>query len=92
MTTFSFKRLIALLRKEWIQVKRDAMTLRIIVALPIAFLVVLSALHSPYLDAFQRPAGQAFLLAMLAIMGCSYVWMRRLLRLPGLERVRLNDA
>jgi ABC-type multidrug transport system permease subunit len=35
MTTFSFKRLIALLRKEWIQVKRDAMTLRIIVALPI---------------------------------------------------------
>lgn len=35
MTTFSFKRLLALLRKEWIQVKRDAMTLRIIVALPI---------------------------------------------------------
>jgi len=25
-------------------------------------------------------------------MGCSYVWMRRLLRLPGLERVRLGDA
>jgi len=35
VTTFSFKRLLALLRKEWIQVKRDAMTLRIIVALPI---------------------------------------------------------
>jgi ABC-2 type transport system permease protein len=35
MTTFSFKRLFALLRKEWIQVKRDAMTLRMIVALPI---------------------------------------------------------
>ena len=35
MTTFSFRRLLALLRKEWIQVKRDAMTLRIIVALPI---------------------------------------------------------
>jgi ABC-type multidrug transport system permease subunit len=35
VTTFSFRRLLALLRKEWIQVKRDAMTLRIIVALPI---------------------------------------------------------
>ncbi len=35
MTAFSFKRLFALLRKEWIQVTRDAMTLRMIVALPI---------------------------------------------------------
>ena len=82
------------------EVEREARALQvqarsassIIVALPIVFLVVLSALHSPYLDAFQRPAGEAFLLAMLAIMGCSYVWMRRLLRLPGLERVRLTDA
>ena len=40
----------------------------------------------------SKPTGEAFLLAMLAIMGCSYVWMRRLLRLPGLERVRLIDA
>jgi len=32
---FSFKRLWALLRKEWIQVRRDAMTLRMIIALPI---------------------------------------------------------
>jgi Flp pilus assembly protein TadB len=82
------------------EVEREARALQvqarsassIIVALPIAFLVVLSALHSPYLDAFQEPAGEAFLLGMLGIMGCSYVWMRRLLRLPGLERVRLNDA
>ena len=35
MTAFSWKRLLALLRKEWIQVTRDAMTLRMIVALPI---------------------------------------------------------
>jgi ABC-2 type transport system permease protein len=35
MTTFSFKRLFALLRKEWIQVRRDSMTLRMIIALPI---------------------------------------------------------
>jgi ABC-type multidrug transport system permease subunit len=35
VTTFSIKRLLALLRKEWIQVTRDAMTLRMIVALPI---------------------------------------------------------
>ncbi|HVC78826.1 MAG TPA: type II secretion system F family protein [Candidatus Micrarchaeaceae archaeon] len=82
------------------EVEREARALQvqarsassIIVALPIAFLVVLSALHSPYLDAFQKPAGEVFLLAMLAVMGCSYVWMRRLLRLPGLERVRLTDA
>jgi ABC-2 type transport system permease protein len=31
----SFRRLYALLRKEWIQVTRDAMTLRFIIALPI---------------------------------------------------------
>jgi ABC-2 type transport system permease protein len=35
MTGFSFKRLFALLRKESIQVRRDAMTLRIIIAIPI---------------------------------------------------------
>ena len=35
MNGFSFRRLIALLRKEWIQVRRDAMTLRMIIALPI---------------------------------------------------------
>ena len=64
----------------------------IIVSLPIAFLLVLSALHSPYLDAFRTPAGEAFLLLMLAVMGASYVWMRRLLRLEGLQRVRLVDA
>lgn len=82
------------------EVEREARALQmqarsassIIVALPIAFLVVLSALHSPYLDAFQKPAGEVFLMAMLVIMGCSYVWMRRLLRLPGLDRVRLADA
>jgi ABC-2 type transport system permease protein len=35
MTGFSFRRLIALLRKEWIQVTRDAITLRFIIAVPI---------------------------------------------------------
>ncbi|MGO4713545.1 ABC transporter permease [Bradyrhizobium sp. 2TAF24] len=35
MTGFSFKRLYSLLRKEWIQVRRDRMTLRLIIALPI---------------------------------------------------------
>jgi Flp pilus assembly protein TadB len=82
------------------EVEREARALQvqaksassIIVSLPIAFLVVLSTLHSPYLDAFHNPVGEAFLLAMLGIMGCSYVWMRRLLHLPGLERVRLSDA
>ena len=33
---FSFKRLYALLRKEWAQLTRDALTLRFIIAIPIA--------------------------------------------------------
>jgi Flp pilus assembly protein TadB len=82
------------------EVEREARALQvqarsaaaIIVSLPIVFLVVLSTLRSPYLDAYHSPAGQAFLLAMLAVMACSYVWMRRLLLLPGLQRVRLSDA
>lgn len=64
----------------------------IIVSLPLAFLLVLSALRSPYLDAFRHPEGEMFLLVMLAVMGASYLWMRRLLRLEGLQRVRLVDA
>jgi len=82
------------------EVEREARALQvqarsaaaIIVSLPVIFLVVLSALRSPYLDAYQNPTGQAFLLAMLSVMACSYVWMRRLLMLPGLQRVRLSDA
>jgi tight adherence protein B len=82
------------------EVEREARALQaqarsasnIIVSLPIAFLVVLSALHSPYLDAFHEPAGEVFLLAMLGVMATGYIWMRRLLALPGLRRVRLVDA
>lgn len=82
------------------EVEREARALQvqarsaagIIVALPLAFLVVLSALHSPYLDAYHTPVGQAFLLAMLGVMGCAYLWMKQLLLLPGLQRVRLSDA
>jgi tight adherence protein B len=82
------------------EVEREARALQvqarsaaaIIVSLPVVFLVVLSALRSPYLDAYHSLAGQAFLLLMLAVMACSYVWMRRLLLLPGLQRVRLSDA
>jgi Flp pilus assembly protein TadB len=82
------------------EVEREAQALQvqarsaanIIVALPIAFLIVLSAFHSPYLDVFHHQTGEVFLLLMVATMGGSYVWMRRLLRLPGLERVRLSDA
>jgi len=82
------------------EVEREARALQaqarsastIIVALPIAFFLILSTLHSPYLDAFHQPAGQAFLLAMLGVMAAGYWWMRRLLELPGLQRVRLTDA
>jgi Flp pilus assembly protein TadB len=82
------------------EVEREARALQaqarsasnIIVSLPIAFLVILSTLHSPYLDAFHEQAGEVFLLAMLGVMATGYVWMRRLLALPGLRRVRLIDA
>jgi ABC-2 type transport system permease protein len=35
MNGFSFRRFLAVLHKEWIQVRRDPMTLRLIIALPI---------------------------------------------------------
>jgi ABC-type multidrug transport system permease subunit len=35
MNGFSFRRLYSLLRKEWIQVRRDPMTLRLIIAMPL---------------------------------------------------------
>ena len=82
------------------EIEREAQALQvqarsaatIIVSLPIAFLVVMSMLHSPYLDAFRTPIGETFLLAMLGVMAASYVWIRRLLRLPGLARMRLADV
>lgn len=82
------------------EVEREARALQaqarsassIIVALPLVFLFVLSALHSPYLDAFRHLDGELFLLAMLLVMAAGYAWMRRLLDLPGLQRVRLSDA
>lgn len=82
------------------EVEREARALQaqarsastIIVALPLVFLLILSALRSPYLDAFRRPEGEVFLAGMLAVMAAGYAWMRRLLELPGLQRVRLTDA
>ncbi|MBS0250903.1 MAG: ABC transporter permease [Proteobacteria bacterium] len=35
MSTFSFHRFAAVLRKEWIQIRRDPMTLRMIIVLPV---------------------------------------------------------
>jgi ABC-type multidrug transport system permease subunit len=35
MSGFSFKRFLAVLRKEWIQVRRDPFTLRMVIALPV---------------------------------------------------------
>src|SRR5207249_1506148 len=64
----------------------------IIVCLPIAFLLILSTFRSPYLEAFHSLPGQVFLVLMLTVMAASYAWMRRILRLEGLERVRLVDA
>src|ERR1700694_797221 len=55
MSGLSFARLLALLRKEWIQVRRDAMTLRIIIAIPIMQLFLFGyAINS---DPKNLPAG-----------------------------------
>ena len=35
MKSFSFGRFLAVLNKEWIQVRRDPITLRLIIALPV---------------------------------------------------------
>src|SRR5262249_23820774 len=40
MNAFSLQRLRSLLRKEWIQVRRDPMTLRLIIALPVMQLLL----------------------------------------------------
>jgi ABC-2 type transport system permease protein len=64
MNGFSFKRFVAVLRKEWIQMRRDPMTVRMIIALPVMQLFLfgfainvtpknlptglLSAVHSKY--------------------------------------------
>jgi ABC-2 type transport system permease protein len=55
MNTYSFARQIALLRKEWTQVMRDAMTLRMIIAIPIMQLFLFGyAINS---DPKHLPAG-----------------------------------
>jgi ABC-2 type transport system permease protein len=55
MNAFSFARLIALLQKESIQILRDAMTLRIIIAIPIMQLFLFGfAINS---DPKHLPAG-----------------------------------
>jgi ABC-2 type transport system permease protein len=55
MNSYSFARQIALLRKEWTQVMRDAMTLRMIIAIPIMQLFLFGyAINS---DPKHLPAG-----------------------------------
>ncbi len=58
--------------------------------------LLLDPVHSSFaLPQCVPPAGGrgAFLLlAMLGVMSAGYVWMRRVLELPGLQRVRLADA
>jgi tight adherence protein B len=61
----------------------------LVVLLPIAFLLVLSAFRSPYLDAYHTPNGAIFLGAMLATVGAAYLWILRWLRLPREPRLEL---
>lgn len=82
------------------EVEREAEALQVqarsaaglVVMLPLAFLLVLSLLRSPYLDAYHTPAGSAFLAAMLAVIGLSYLWVLRWLRLPGEPRLEIGDG
>lgn len=62
----------------------------LIVLLPIAFLVTLSAFRSPYLDAYHAPTGGAFLGVMLGTIGASYAWILRWLRLPAEPRLEFD--
>ena len=64
----------------------------VIVLLPVVFLLVLSALRSPYLDAYRRPAGALFLAGALGVIGLSYAWMLAWLRLPAEPRLAVSDA
>ncbi len=63
----------------------------VIVLLPVVFLLVLSALRSPYLDAYHRPGGALFLAGALTVIGASYLWMLRWLRLPAEPRLAVAD-
>ena len=76
---------------EALQVQARSAAL-LIVCLPVVFLVVLSALRSPYLDAYRAPAGEVFLTTMLAVMAVAYGWIMRWLRLPADDRLKLRDA
>lgn len=40
MNRYSFARFLAMLRKEWIQIRRDPMTLRMIIAVPMMQLLL----------------------------------------------------
>jgi Flp pilus assembly protein TadB len=64
----------------------------VIVLLPVVFLLALSALRSPYLDTYHRPAGALFLAAALGVIGLSYLWMLRWLRLPAEPRLAVTDG
>lgn len=55
MTTFSFRRFVALLRKEWLQLRRDAITLRFIIALPMLQLILFG--YAINTDPKHLPAG-----------------------------------
>lgn len=63
-----------------------------ILVLPVAFLTFLAATRSSYLDVYRQPAGEVFLTSMLLVMGFSYLWMRRWLRLPEPPRLSLSDG
>ncbi|GAC1658125.1 MAG: hypothetical protein NVS9B1_17390 [Candidatus Dormibacteraceae bacterium] len=80
------------------EVQREAVALgsqarsaaALILGLPVAFLLIMCMLRSPYLDVYRQPGGEIFLVAMLALMGVTHELIRRMLLLP--EEPRLEMA
>lgn len=82
------------------EVQREAVALgsqarsaaALILGLPVAFLLIMCMLRSPYLDVYRQPGGEVFLVAMLAVMGVTHELIRRMLRLPEEPRLEMADA
>ncbi len=96
MNAFSFARLIALLRKESIQILRDTMTLRIIIMIPIMQLFLFGyAINS---DPKHLPAGllsiedSKYTRTIAAALANSGYYDLRVIRVGGRGRARGSRA
>ena len=93
MSGFSFRRFLAVLRKEWIQIRRDPFTLRMIIALPVMQLFLFGyAINSrPQAPADRTAFGRPFQIRADDRRGAAE---HRLLRhqAAGVRGARPNEA